>query len=171
MPFLQALRSLLDQGKLKAEALRVRFIGNVEFAEGQRVMDMVQQMCLEGIVSVEPPIGRDDAIRLTCQSHVILVLDEHHPTLIPFKLYDALPTCAVILNIGSKGAVAEVLERTGRGIGVSHRDPGEIEKGILECIRRSREDNGRFEPWTEGQVLKYDFEGLTHTLVGALESQ
>src|SRR5207245_4220317 len=111
-PFLHALRSLIDSGKLKRGDVQVKFIGMVEFAEGRSVPKMVENLGLEGIVTIEPLIPRREALQRALESHVLLVLTEQHPFALTFKLFDALAVGAIILNIGSKGAVADVLAKT-----------------------------------------------------------
>src|SRR5206468_1767539 len=111
-------------------------VGHVARAEGQSVQEMVRQLGLEDNVSVASAVPRREALQLTAESDVVLVLDEQHPVQIPFKLYDAMAVGAVIFNVGSRGAVSEVLARTGRGISVDYRNLSEIRNGIQECIRR-----------------------------------
>ncbi len=172
VPFLRALRCLIDDGRLNEHDIFVRFVGNVSRADGQSVTELVKQLGLDHIVGVQPPVPRREALRQTLESHVVLVLDERHPVQIPFKLYDALAAGAVIFNIGSRGAVSEVLARTGRGIAVEHTNPVEIQNGILECIRRSRcgETKMTPEPWRDPVIQEFNFEQLTARLAGFLEN-
>lgn len=171
-PFLRALKSLTDDGTLKPSGVRVKFVGNVAVAEGRSVREMIHELGLEKIVTVESPIPRHEALRRTMEADVALVLDEHHPAQIPHKLYEALAAGTTILNIGSKGAVSEVLARTGKGIAVDHRNLDEIRKGILECIQRSGcvESQGHIEPWHDPAIQEFNFRHITGRLAGLLES-
>ena len=170
-PFLQALRSLLDSGELKRGDVQVKFIGVVEFAEGRSVSQMVQNLGLEGIVTIEPLIPRREALQRAMESHVLLVLTEQHPFVLTFKLFDALAAGAIILNIGSKGAVADVLAKTKRGVAANHTSLAEIQNGILECVRRSRaeETQRTLEPWADTKIQDYNFQKLTGRLAEILE--
>ena len=169
--FLVAVASLFADGSVKQGDLVVKFIGNVAMADGQPVHEMVQRLGLEETVSIEPLVPRREALKKTLESHIALVLDERHPIQIPFKLYDALAAGAVIFNIGSRGAVSEVLAKTGRGISVDHTNVAEIRDGILECIRRSRsmENRRSSAPWLDPTIQDYNFQRLTGRLAGLLE--
>src|SRR5207248_261668 len=150
-PFLMALKSLIDEGAIQSTEIKVRFIGNVAFAEGQSVKKMVERLDLQSIVTVQSVVPRHEALQCALESHVLLVLSEKHSTTVPFKLFEALGVGATILNIGCGGAVAEVLAKTGRGVAVEHTSLAEIRNGILECIRRSLSEKSRrtAEPWAD----------------------
>jgi hypothetical protein len=132
---------------------------------------MVQNLGLEGIVTIEPLIPRREALQRALESHVLLVLTEQHPFVLTFKLFDALAAGAIILNIGSKGAVADILAKTKRGISVDHTSLAEIQNGILECVRRSRAEETRrtLEPWADSKIQDYNFQNLTGSLAELLE--
>jgi glycosyltransferase involved in cell wall biosynthesis len=170
-PFLRALKSLFDDGTLNRAEVRVKFVGTVAFAEGQSVTEMVRSLGLEEIVSMEPLVPRREALQRALESHVLLVLTERHPFVLTFKLFDALAAGATILNIGSKGAVADVLAKTGRGVAVEHTNVTEIRNGILECIRRrrSKETQRTLEPWADAKIQAYNFQILTGRLAEMLE--
>jgi glycosyltransferase involved in cell wall biosynthesis len=168
-PFLRALRSLIADGAVKGSDVRVKLVGQVARAEGQSVQEMVRQLGLEDNVSVTSAVPRREALQLTAESDVVLVLDEQHPVQIPFKLYDAMAVGAVIFNVGSRGAVSEVLARTGRGISVDYRNLSEIRNGILECIRRRGSAQNRPEPWRDASIQEFNFQHLTGRLAALLE--
>jgi hypothetical protein len=168
-PFLRALRSLIDAGKIRIDEVKVQFVGTVAFAEGRSVPDMVRSFGLERVVSVEPLIPRREALQRAMTSHVLLVLTEQHSYVLTFKLFDALAVGATILNIGCGGAVADVLSKTGRGIAVDHTDLPQIEKAILGCIRRSRSGERIAAPWSDSKIQAYNFLILTRRLSELLE--
>jgi hypothetical protein len=145
----------------------------VEFAEGRSVPKMVQNLGLEQIVTMEPLIPRREALQRALESHVLLVLTEQHPFVLTFKLFDALAAGAIILNIGSKGAVADVLAKTKRGVAANHNSLTEIRNGILECVRRSRagETQRTLEPWADAKIQDYNFQNLTGRLAALLEGR
>ncbi|MDQ6733566.1 MAG: hypothetical protein M3Z35_05525 [Nitrospirota bacterium] len=165
-PFLGALKSLLDDGSLKPRDVRVRFVGQVSLAEGRPVADMVKHRGLETVVSLHAPVPRHEALKQTLESHVVLVLDERHPIQIPLKLYDAMAAGVTVLNIGSGGAVADVLRQIGRGLSVSYERPAEIRAGILECVKRARAEMTSVSatPWDDPAIQDFHF----HRLAGRL---
>jgi hypothetical protein len=132
---------------------------------------MVRRFGLEDIVSVNPRISRTEALQQALETHVLLVLTEQDPHAYTFKLFDALASGAVILNVGSGGVVADLLLRTGRGIAVDHRNLKGVRNGILECIRRSRsEEIQRMpEPWADTAIQAYNFQTVTGKLAELLE--
>jgi hypothetical protein len=170
-PFLQALKGLIDEGMVKADDVRVRFVGNVAVAEGQPVSEMIRRFRMEEVVSVHPPVLREEALRQTVESDVVLVLDEQHPVQIPLKLYEGLAAGPVILNIGSRGAVSEVLAHTGKGFAVNHLNLQEIKEGILQSIRLSRSDVTNWEeaPWLDPKIQHFNFRNLTGQLACLLD--
>ena len=169
--FLRALRTLLDDGSLSPGEVQARFVGVVGIAGGRPVPEMLRELGLESMVTVEPTVPRREALRLNLESDVALVLNEDWPHAVPSKLYDALASGTTILNIGSGGAVAEVLARTGRGIVVNHTDLDEIRGGILECVRRCRDPRYRRppRPWEDPVIREFDYRVLTARLAALLE--
>jgi glycosyltransferase involved in cell wall biosynthesis len=171
-PFLRALKSLIDDGTLRKTDIRVRFVGLVEHAEGQSLDAMLRDLDLESVVTVEGPVSRREALRQTLETHVVLVLNEQHPTQIPFKLYEALGAGAIVLNVGSAGAVGDVLTATGRGVAVDYRSMAEVRRGIMECIGRSR-DASRTQtdqPWRDPAIAPFNFERLAGRLAAVLDT-
>jgi glycosyltransferase involved in cell wall biosynthesis len=168
-PFLRAVRGLLDDGALARDEMAVRFVGQVSHADGRSITDMVRSLGLESLVTLHPPVPRIEALKRTLESHVVLVLDERHPVQIPLKLYDALGAGVTVLNIGSHGAVADVLARTGAGMAVHYQRDGEIRDGVLECLRRARSMPERSDrPWADPRIQEFDFQRLTGRLAGHL---
>lgn len=171
-PFLGALKSLLDDGSLKPQNVRVRFVGQVALADGKSVPEMVKQFGLDGLVTLHPSVPRGEALKQMLESHVALVLDERHPVQIPLKLYDAMATGVTIFNVGSGGATAEVLRRTGRGVSVSYERPAEVRGGILECVKRARTAVGKSAtiPWEDTAIQDFHFRRLTGRLAAYLDA-
>jgi glycosyltransferase involved in cell wall biosynthesis len=170
-PFLCALRSLIDEGVIKPEDIQVKYVGNVAIAEGQEVQEIIREFGMQRVVKVLPAVARAEALRQSLEAHVLLVLDERHPVQIPLKLYEAIASGAVVFNIGSKGAVAELLAKTGRGIAVDYRNLDEIKSGILECLRRERWGQmwSRPDPWNDPAIQDLNFRNLTGQLARYLE--
>jgi glycosyltransferase involved in cell wall biosynthesis len=165
-PFLRGLKALLDEGALRRDEIAVRFIGHVATAEGRPVDQMIRQMGLEGVVTLTGPVSRREALQRSMQSHVVLILDEKHPAQIPYKLYEGMVTGALIFNIGSEGAVRDVLMKTQTGVACRYDDPEAIKRGILECCERVRAgwhspDAARSRA---AMVRDYDFRSITAQL-------
>jgi hypothetical protein len=171
-PFLRALRSLLDDGTVKPGDVRVRFVGHVEDIGGRSLHEMVREFNMDEAVSIELPVIRRDALRLSAESDVMLVLTQDQPEALASKLFDALGAGSTILNIGSGGAVADFLARTGRGVAVDHTDLDKIRRGILECIQRSMnlETRRSPSPWKDPVLQEFNYEHLTHRLAKLLHS-
>src|SRR6185503_11792756 len=85
-PLLRALHSLINEGRVPANGVRVNFVGNVAWAEGRSVSEMNNAFGLAGIVTLSPPVRRVEALQMAANSDIILVLDEQHPLQIPLKL-------------------------------------------------------------------------------------
>jgi glycosyltransferase involved in cell wall biosynthesis len=162
-PFLRALRSLFEEGEVKPCDVQVKFVGNVAVAEGQSVAQMVRNFGLEEIVSVEAPVSRREALQRALASHVLLVLTEKHSYALTFKVFDSLA--------GSGGEVADLLEKTKRGVAVDCSNAAEIRAGILKCIERSRSGEGRGnpEPCNDPSMQAFNFRCLTGELAKILD--
>ncbi|MBA2252713.1 MAG: hypothetical protein H0W13_08420 [Nitrospirales bacterium] len=171
-PFLGALKSLLDDGSLKPRDICVRFVGQVSLADGQPVVDMLRYLGVESLVSLHTPVPRHEALKQTLESHVVLVLDERHPVQIPLKLYDAMAAGVTVFNIGSGGAAADVLRRTGRGVSVSYERPADVRAGILECVKRARSAVTMCSatPWEDPAIQEFHFRRLTGRLATYLDT-
>lgn len=169
-PFLRALRSLIDDGAVRQSDVRIKFVGEVTYADGRPVSDMARQFGLEDRIELKPPVPRREALREMLEAHVALVFDERHPMQVPLKLYEALASGTVVFNIGSGGATADVVTKTGRGVIASYQREAEIRKGILECILRSRTSAAlsRLKPWRDADIEDFDFRRLTGHLAGWL---
>ena len=171
-PFLRALRVLLDDGRLRASEVRVRLTGRVDYAEGKSVVGLVEELRLDGIVTLSPPVSRREALRQAVSSHVALVLDERHPAQVPYKLYEALGAGQIVLNVGSGGAVRDVLSKTGRGVAVHYLRSEEIARGILECVQRVRlqqAEGAGAEPWRQAAIQPFHFRKVTAEMAGCLD--
>lgn len=171
-PFLGALKSLLDDGSLKPRDVRVRFVGQVGLADGQPVVEMLRYLGVESLVSLHTPVPRREALKQTLESHVVLVLDERHPVQIPLKLYDAMAAGVTVFNIGSGGAAADVLRRTGRGVAVSYERPADVRAGILDCVKRARSAVATCSatPWEDPAIQEFHFGRLTGRLAAYLDT-
>jgi hypothetical protein len=171
-PFLSALKSLLDDGSLKPRDIRVRFVGQVSLADGQPVVEILRFLGMESLVSLHTPVSRREALKQTLESHVVLVLDERHPVQIPLKLYDAMAAGVTVFNVGSGGAAADVLRRTGRGVSVSYERPADVRAGILECVKRARSaiTTCSTTPWEDPSIQEFHFGHLTGRLATYLDA-
>ena len=172
-PFLYALRALINEQAIKPRDIQVKFVGNVAIAEGQDVQELIREFGMESVVKVLPAVARAEALRQSLEAHVLLVLDERHPLQVPLKFYEALASGAVVFNIGSKGAVAELLAKTGQGIAVDFRNLDEIKFGILECLRRERWEPrwSKRDSWADPAIQDFNYRKLTDQLVGFLEQE
>jgi hypothetical protein len=132
---------------------------------------MLRYLGLESLVSLHTPVPRREALKQTLESHVVLVLDERHPVQIPLKLYDAMAAGVTVFNVGSGGAAADVLRRTGSGVSVSYERPADVRTGILECVKRARSavTTCSATPWEDPAIQEFHFGRLTGRLATYLD--
>jgi glycosyltransferase involved in cell wall biosynthesis len=156
---------------MSRDDVRVELVGHVEVADGESVANIVREYRLDDIVTIKSHVARNESLGLALQADVVLVLTEHQPHALTYKLFEALGAGAVILNIGTDGAVAEVLRKTNRGVAVDYRKPSEIKTGILECIDRAKSRRERLEhtPWEESSIQAFNIRELTRELVRLLD--
>jgi hypothetical protein len=140
LPLFRALRALIDAGDIDRERVRVELIGWCDLAEGRRVTDIAEDCGIGDCINMRGPLARPEALRELTQSNLLLLLAEGLTVQIPGKTYEYLKAGRPILALTSKGALADLLRRTG---GSSVVDPRDI-AGIAAVVRE------RYRQWKEG---------------------
>jgi len=155
LPLFQALRTLIEKGDIDRERVQVDLIGWCDLAEGRRVSDIAEDCGIGHCVKVRGPLARPEALRALTQSDLLLLLAEGLTIQIPGKTYEYLRAGRPILALTSKGALTDLLKKTG---GASVVDPHDV-AGIAAVIRETYRD------WKEGRPLA----GADQTLVSRFD--
>jgi len=129
-PLFRALRALIEAGEVDAKKVQIELIGWCERAEGRRVEEMAAECGIGDCVNLRGPRSRAETLQRLAESDLLLLLAEGLIAQIPGKTYEYLRAGRPILALTSKGAVADLLRRTGGSWVV---DPAD-EKGMIAAV-------------------------------------
>jgi glycosyltransferase involved in cell wall biosynthesis len=173
VPFLEALRALIDSDRLSAADVRVHFGGDVAVVDGQSLEHIVDSLGLTDVVSISTTVPRQQALELACASHVLLTFTgPTHLVQRPVKLYEALASGAQVLHIGPHGDAAQFLSELDLGVCASGEKRSELEEVVLACVERGRRGGPpRQAPaWRDPLIAPYAFSALTAHLAAILSA-
>lgn len=120
--FLKALSQFMREKELDENHVEVRFIGYVENACGLPVEQMAKDTGLEKVVKMMGNVDYEQALKLMCDSDLLLLLAQGQPLQIPAKTYDYMGAKRPILALTGPGATRAVVEETHAGICVEPND-------------------------------------------------
>lgn len=138
--FLLALADLFAERALDRSQVQVRFIGDVEFADGEPVADLVRAAGLECCVRLEPAVPREEALQQMRAADVLLLFAPAQPYSIPAKTFEYLGAGRPILCVTDEGATADLIRTTGAGIVVAPGDVGAIRGAIRQLVDARHRD-------------------------------
>lgn len=110
--------------------MEVRFIGYVENACGLPVKKMVKDTGLEKVVKMMDNVDYEQALKMMCDSDLLLLLAPDQPFQIPAKTYDYMGAKRPVLALTGFGATRSVVEGTHSGICVGPQDIHGIKLGL-----------------------------------------
>ncbi|MGI0024405.1 MAG: glycosyltransferase, partial [Nitrososphaera sp.] len=129
--FLDALSALIKERDLDKSELEVRFIGDVRYAEGESVEDMIKGYDLSSCVKISDSVPHKDALIAMKQSHVLLLFAPDQYYCIPAKAFEYIGSRRRILCFSKDGATADLVRQTDSGIVVDSDDIQQIKSAIL----------------------------------------
>jgi len=112
---LRAIAELIAEGVIDPQKIAVRFVGPCEFANGQPMAAMIQELGLTGIAEVVPLVPRPQALRELLSAHALLLLAGTQRLSVAAKVYEYLAAGRPILAISAEGAAADIIRRAGSG--------------------------------------------------------
>lgn len=112
---LEVLSDLAEEGLVRPEDLRVRFIGSWDTRDAS-CDALATRLEAAGLVVREPAMPREAAIRAMHSASHLLILQQDFPLQIPAKLYEYIAVGRPMVVIGGAGATAELV--TSHGLGV-----------------------------------------------------
>ncbi len=112
---LQAMWELFQEGHLKPESIRLRFVGGWDTTD-QDCERYAVDLEKHGFLRREPPIAHSLCLREMQRSSVLLVLQPDSPLQVPAKIYEYVATGRPLLLIGGEGATANLVTRHALGI-------------------------------------------------------
>lgn len=112
---LQAMWELFQEGRLKPEAIRLRFVGGWDSTD-QECERYAAELEKHSFLRREPPISHSLCLQEMQRSSVLLVLQPDSPLQIPAKIYEYVATGRPLLLIGGEGATANLVTRHALGV-------------------------------------------------------
>lgn len=149
-PVLKALKLIKNENKKRK--FKLRLIGNCEFTNGVKTIDLIKKYGLKNEVSIEKPVIYKKSIEILKKSHLGLVLAPDQKYQIPAKIYDSIGAKTKVLAITGEGATKNLVNEYSIGkcfdsedvIGIKTFIINEMEK--QKSINNAREyDSGIFE--------------------------
>ena len=129
---------------------------------------MVQELGLEGVVELIPPVPYAEALGRLAQSDILLLLAEGQPFQIPAKLFEYLHIRRPILAFCT-GATARVVRETQAGQVVTSDRPDLIDAAILTYAAEHASGPMTCNASTD-QINRYRADVLADSLARELES-
>lgn len=156
VPLVEAMVRLVDAGRLPADRMRIRLVGEVvnQALADPKVLARAQA---QGWLEVEAvTVPKHEALRLQRESDGLLLVQPHSSDLVPGKLYEYLQTGRPILAYVPHGSVIEdILSRSGVQYVCAYSDgsPDAFEAAVLEYFSM------RFETRKPSQWFESEFDG------------
>jgi glycosyltransferase involved in cell wall biosynthesis len=127
---LRALGGLVREGSLARRDLDVVFCGDVAFAEGLPVADLIHAAGLDGCVTVKGHVSHRESLTQMRRSAVLVHLAPCEPLQISAKTFEYLGARRPILSLG-RGAGADLVRRSGAGVVVDPDDLAGAKRALL----------------------------------------
>jgi glycosyltransferase involved in cell wall biosynthesis len=150
LPVFRGLRKLIDAGEIPAERVRIDLIGWFGVSEGFNVEDLIAEFGLQDCVNIIGPLKHGETLRRMAESDLLLLLAEDLTMQIPGKTFEYLKAGRPVLALTSKGAVANLINRSRGGWVAEPSDETAIMNAIRECYRE----------WAEGRVSRIPDPGV-----------
>lgn len=129
--FLCALSELVKEGELDQSEVKVRFIGDVRYAEGESVEHLIRFYDLSACVMISDSVPYKDALIAMKQSNVLLLFAPDQYYCIPTNAFEYLGSQRNILCFSKSGATADLIRTAGSGAIVETDDIQQIKSAIL----------------------------------------
>lgn len=129
--FFKALSAFMHERGMNDSDLEVRLIGNIEYACGTSVKEMIKDAGLERVVRIVGNVMHRDAIRNMHQSDLLLLMASNQPLQIPAKTYEYMAAQVPILAFTEKeGATFSLINEANAGICVAPRAVEDIKAAL-----------------------------------------
>ena len=149
-PILEALKKLLDEGKIKPGDVEFRFIGTIT-EELRHVPALVDEMGLKQIASFLPPVTYKESFQEMSRSDVLTLLQPITRLQIPGKFFDYICFEKPLFAVCEPESAVEVLVKDHFGVVADINRVEDIADKILQCREmqfspeRLREEREKFD--------------------------
>ena len=161
---LQAVFEMFRDGRLKPDAIRLRFVGGWDTTD-QECERLAVDLEQHGFLRREPAISHSLCLAEMKRSSVLLVLQPDSPLQVPAKIYEYVATGRPLLLIGGEGATANLVNR--HALGVS--SPNQVES-IKALLHELANGNRKLVPPDAARVNRFEYRSLTGELSAVLDA-
>lgn len=166
--FLSAVETLVENGKVNPEKIRLRFIGRF----GDEVHQMFQQSKVKDSIEVEGYIPHGESIRqLLLSDALLLVVDvtSDSAEIVPGKVYEYIGTGKPVIAVApEQSAIADLFAETKAGFVAHQTNSSGIEQAFLTLYNDQQNGTQSLEPNREA-VNRYERRNVTRMLVELLD--
>jgi glycosyltransferase involved in cell wall biosynthesis len=168
VPFLTAVRDLLDEDEALRARLRINFIGT----KRGKYDDFINHHRLETNVRYIGYVPHQTSLTYLAESDVLFLCQipvyESATTKLSGKLFEYLYMRKPILALTIPGLTTDILSRSGLGVAVDPTDQAGIKKALRDLYLRWREGSGRPEA-DEAYIVTFDRARQTERLAGLFD--
>jgi glycosyltransferase involved in cell wall biosynthesis len=166
-PFLEALRDLVEEGRLQAGALRVRLVGSGEYTAMEPFARLMASPVLREIVEVIGFVPHDGIPAQLAASHCLLLFqnDPNFRMQVPAKTFEYLRAGRPILAVAARGATFDLVRSVAGGVAVEPEDADGLRRAILALVG----DRGRAPARGAEELEPFTRPALTRRLAGLLD--
>lgn len=136
---LRALKKLIDEGRVEADKVKLRFAGVFDYPGYSENIDCVRELQLEGQVEILGHLPHREALTVMKQADVLLLIGDTGPgsgDYIPGKLFEYIAVGRPILALSMPGESTSIIERYRLGACADPHDQQAIETALLALYER-----------------------------------
>jgi hypothetical protein len=153
----EAIRHLIDEGKMKRDLIELKFYGSNE----RWLSEEIRRCNLQDIVHVYPSVPREESLRMQKESQLLLLLlwnKKEEKNILPGKIFEYLGARRPIVAYGcSSGAVKSLLEMTNAG--KFAEDSSTLSKILMEYYQEFVR-SGEVTCHANGKILDYTYKAI-----------
>lgn len=166
--FLQAVKALMDEGKLPSERIKLQFAGVFDYPGYSENMDCVRALGLESIVEVMGHLPHQQALAAMKRADILMLVGDTAPAsgdYIPGKLFEYMAIGHPILALSVPGESTAIIEQYNLGVVADPKDSNAIQTAVLELYEQwaakralGQQDQGQIIEQTKEQMKEQTLE-------------
>ncbi|GAX62982.1 glycosyltransferase [Candidatus Scalindua japonica] len=162
----KALKELISEGKINADEMRIKLIGNCKYLDGYLTSEIAKSYGLDHVVDISGQVPYLKSLEIIKRSHSALLLAVDQPLQIPAKVYDYIGLGVTILTLTGQGETSDLIKSTGVGQVFNYSDVD----GIKEFLYQAFKEKDLLSTQSSIEVLsKYDTGNIVKELALLLE--
>jgi len=168
-PLLNAIATLVAEGSLQPEKIRITFLGGGPYLVSKRFTDTIKDLRLNGAVEVADRVSHHQALQRLRKAAVLLLLQASDDTrfLIPAKAFEYLRIGRPILALTLEGATEDLLKEADYCYVVNPIDESRLRSAIMSLYKLWCELPDRIQ--VSPSIQRYERSLLTAELAQLLE--